>query len=109
LIDKMSVNHDELGIFWDVFEYNYLDPFNMLNQLFNPSSPFNSANVNDTWLNNKITEAQQTTNEANRHDLYKLIQWHLTEVLYPHCFGFHPNIVFVHYSLTLEFKNIFYI
>lgn len=97
-LDKKYMNHDELGIFWDVFEYDYLDPFNMLNQLFNPISPFNSANVNDTWLNNKIAEAQQTSNEAIRDDLYQSIQWYLTEVLYPHCFGFHPKIVFVHYA-----------
>ncbi|NHJ19766.1 MAG: ABC transporter substrate-binding protein [Candidatus Lokiarchaeota archaeon] len=95
-LDKMYVNHDDLGIFWDVFEYDYLDPYNLLNQLFNPTSSFNSANVNDTWLNNKINEAQQTTNEAIRDDLYQSIQWYLTEVLYTHCLGYHPNIVYIH-------------
>lgn len=95
-LDKMYANHDELGIFWDVFEYDYFNPFSILNELFNPALSSNSANINDTWLNNKIAEALQTPDEAIRNYIYKSIQWYLTEVLYPHCFGYHPNIVFVH-------------
>lgn len=94
--NKLYLFHDQLGIYWSDYNPSYLDPFDIFNLLFNPSSSFNSAQVNDTWLNSKLKEALLTINDVVRNNIYKLIQWYLAEIQFVHCFGIHPKITAVY-------------
>jgi len=93
---KLFVDHDELHLFWIGWGADYKDPFNMLDYLFNPTSYANSAQVNDTRLNTMMALALETTDDNARNTIYKNIQWYMANRLYPHCFGFHPEITYVH-------------
>ncbi|MFX1499066.1 MAG: ABC transporter substrate-binding protein [Promethearchaeota archaeon] len=93
---KLFVDQEELGLFWTGFAPTYLDPFNMLDPLFNPASSYDSAQVNDTKLNGMIALAVQTTDDNARNTIYKNIQWYLANRLYPHCFGYNAKITYVH-------------
>jgi ABC-type transport system substrate-binding protein len=86
-------NWNYVGIFWVGWGPDYLDPFNMLDPLFNPLSASNVAYVNDTWLNTQMALALKTTNDDSRNAIYKNIQWFLANSLYPHAFGYYPKIV----------------
>jgi ABC-type transport system substrate-binding protein len=88
-----EINWNTVGIYWAGWGPDYLDPFNMLDPLFNPLSASNVAYVNDTWLNSQIALALKTTNDDSRNVIYKNIQWYLANSLYPHAFGYYPKIV----------------
>ena len=88
-----EINWNTVGIYWAGWGPDYLDPFNMLDPLFNPLSASNVAYVNDTWLNSQIALALKTTNDDSRNVIYKNIQWYLANSLYPHPFGYYPKIV----------------
>jgi peptide/nickel transport system substrate-binding protein len=95
-LNALYVDHDSLGIYWVGWGPDYLDPFNMLDPLFNPASSSDSAQVDDAYLNTQLALALQTTDDTARNNIYKNIQWYLAEVLYPHAFGYHPKITTVH-------------
>jgi len=99
-INKLYSFHDQLELFWIGWGPDYLDPFNMLYTLFNPTSNWNSAQVNDAKLNTMMATALATTDDTNKNNIYKNIQWYLAERLYPHCFGYHGKITYV-YSANL--------
>jgi len=88
-----EINWNTVGIYWVGWGPDYLDPFNILDPLFNPLSASNRAHVNDTWLNAQLALALKTTNDDARNEIYKRIQWYLANSLYPHAFGYHPKIV----------------
>ena len=75
---------------------DYLDPFNMLDPMFNPLSGSNAAQVNDTTLNAMMALALETTDDAARNDFYKDIQWYMSEVGYFHAYLYHTKIFYVH-------------
>ena len=75
---------------------DYLDPFNMLDPMFNPLSRSNSAQVNDTTLNAMMALALETTDDAARNAIYKDIQWYMSEVGYFHAYLYHSKIIFIH-------------
>jgi ABC-type transport system substrate-binding protein len=93
---KLFSDQEELGLFWMSWAPNFKDPFNMLDPLFNPVSSANSAQVNDTKLNTMMTLALETTDDTTRNRIYKNIQWYLANRLYPHCFGYHGKLYYVH-------------
>ncbi|MFW9782735.1 MAG: ABC transporter substrate-binding protein, partial [Candidatus Heimdallarchaeota archaeon] len=93
---KLFGDYDELGLFWIGWGPDYKDPFNMLDPLFNPGSYANSAQVDDTKLNNMMATALATTDDTARNNIYKNIQWYLANRLYPHCFGYHGKVTTVH-------------
>jgi peptide/nickel transport system substrate-binding protein len=93
---KLFEDQDELHLFWVGWGPDYKDPFNMLDQLFNPTSYANSAQVNDTKLNAMLVLALQTTDDTARNIIYKNIQWYLANRLYPHCFGYHSKMFYAH-------------
>ena len=88
----LEPNYDIIGLFFGAWWPDYLDPFNMINPLFNPLSPAFSAHINDTWLNTQLTLALKTTNDDSRNEIYKNIQWYLADSLYPHAFCYHLKI-----------------
>ena len=76
------------GFFWIGWGPDYLDPFNMLDPLFNPASGANSAQVNDTWLNAKMASALSETDDNARNDIYKSIQWYMAARGFFHALSF---------------------
>lgn len=89
---------NNLGIYAIGWAPDYLDPFNMLDPLLNPISGSNSAQVNDTYLNNLMTTALSTTDETTRNNLYKHIQWYFaTEGLF-HAPLYHSKVLYAHAS-----------
>ncbi|MFX1498050.1 MAG: ABC transporter substrate-binding protein [Promethearchaeota archaeon] len=97
---KLFVDQNELDLFWVGWAPDYLDPFNMLDPLFNPAAYTNSAQVDDSKLNAMMDLALFTTDDMARNAIYKNIQSYLAERLYPHCFGFNSKITYV-YSANL--------
>jgi ABC-type transport system substrate-binding protein len=95
-LKKLFINYDKLDLYWGGWAPDYLDPFNMLNPLFNPLSYSNIAQVNDTTLTDLMVLALTIVDDTARNNIYKHIQWYLEESLYPHAFGYHLKIVFVH-------------
>ena len=95
-LDALYIYQSELGIYWVGWGPDYLDPFNMLDPLFDPLSSSDSAQVDDAYLNAQLALALQTTNQVARNNIYKHIQWYLADVLRPHAFGYHPLITTVH-------------
>ncbi|TFG13184.1 MAG: ABC transporter substrate-binding protein [Promethearchaeota archaeon] len=95
-LNKLYVFPNLLGIYWVGWGPDYLDPFNMLDPLFNPLSSADSAQVDDAWLNSQMATALNTPDDTARNNIYKLVQWYLAEKLRPHAFGYHPKITTVH-------------
>jgi ABC-type transport system substrate-binding protein len=93
--------YDSLQLYWVGWGPDYMNPWNMLDPLFNPLSTSNSAQVDDahlTWLMGKaITE----TNPANQTWIFKQILGNLTGRIYAHVYGYHPLITEV-YSADLR-------
>jgi ABC-type transport system substrate-binding protein len=97
-LTKLYVNHNQLGLYWVGWGPDYLDPFNMLDPLFNPASSSDSAQVDDAYLNSQLELALKTTDQTARDNIYKHIQYYLANVLYPHAFGYHPKLTAIHGS-----------
>ncbi|MFX1355115.1 MAG: ABC transporter substrate-binding protein, partial [Promethearchaeota archaeon] len=105
---KLFEDQDELRLFWIGWGPNYKDPHDMLDYLFNPNRIYNplfdsdynyytnSAQVNDTKLNDMLDLALQTIDDTARNTIYKNIQWYISNRLYPHCFGYHSKVTYVH-------------
>jgi ABC-type transport system substrate-binding protein len=70
-------DYDDLGLFPMGWYPDYLDPYNMLDPLFNPVLGSNFGQVNDTWLNTRMAEALAETDDNARNDIYKNIQWYM--------------------------------
>jgi peptide/nickel transport system substrate-binding protein len=95
-LDALYVHHDRLGLYWVGWGPDYLDPFNMLDPLFNPASTSDSAQVDDPTLNSLMHTALQTTDQVARDNIYKHIQYYLANVLYVHAFGYHGKLNAIH-------------
>jgi len=112
----VGINVIEIGITWEAYldllfdtpEYlglyaigwapDYLEPFNMLDPLFNPASDSNSAGVDDPWLNAQMALALTTTDDTARNDIYKSIQWYMAEVGFFHAYLYHSRVTAVYQS-----------
>lgn len=104
-------------IHWFSWTPDYLDPMNTFLSLFSNSSipdnwieltynnRLNLAFVNDSWLEQKITQALKETNNTVRNIIYSEIQHYLAEELFPHAFGFHSKLYFVH---SADLRNVPY-
>ncbi|MFX1402409.1 MAG: ABC transporter substrate-binding protein [Promethearchaeota archaeon] len=95
-LDRLFNRHDYLELFWICWGPYYKEPFDMLDHLFNPISYANSAQVNDTKLNTMMALALETTDDTARNTIYKNIQWYLANRLFPHCFGYHQQVYYIH-------------
>ena len=72
------------------------DPFYIFNELFNPNSNGNIAQVDDPWLTNQFSLALNTINDSLRNTIYKDIQGYITETGFFYAPLFHPKIWFIH-------------
>ena len=86
----------DYGIFAFGWCPDYLDPYNMLDPLFNPISDSNSCKVNDTWLNTRMAEALAETDDNARNDIYKNIQWYMATQGFFHAPLYHSKVISVH-------------
>ncbi|MHA1747586.1 MAG: ABC transporter substrate-binding protein [Promethearchaeota archaeon] len=89
-------DYDHLGLFVIGWAPDYLDPYNMLDPLFNPASSSNSAQVNDAKLNTMMASALSETNEAARNIIYQNIQGYMADYGFFHIPLYHPKVTYVH-------------
>lgn len=95
-VTRLFGEFNKLELYYIGWAPDYVEPYSMFGPLFDPISSYNTAQVNDTWLNTKMSEVLGTHNDFLRDDIYKSIQSYMAEVLYPHCFISHPKIISVH-------------
>lgn len=88
--------YDSLQLYWVGWGPDYMNPWNMLDPLYNPLSTSNSAQVNHANLTFLMGEAITEGDPANQTWIFKQILKTLTEEVYPHVFGFHPLITEVY-------------
>jgi ABC-type transport system substrate-binding protein len=74
---------------------DYLDPYNMIDPLFNPVSTSNSAQVNDSVLLAMMASALSTTDDTARNNIYKDIQWHIASNFF-HIPIYHSLVTYTH-------------
>jgi len=98
-------DYDHLEIFSIRWAPDYLEPFNMIDPIFNPASSSNSAQVNDTYLNTQMALALNTTDDTARNNIYKDIQRYMAEIGYFHAYFYHPEVTYVHLN---EIKGVPY-
>jgi ABC-type transport system substrate-binding protein len=84
---------------------DYLDPYNILQKLYDPLSSLNSAQVNDTNLNEMMKLALETTNDDARNIIYKNIQGYMAEQGYYNAPLYQTKIFYVH---SADLRNVPY-
>jgi len=94
--DIVQYSKHKLNLFSYGWVPDYLDPFNMFEPLFSNSSDFNVASVNDPWLQTKLAEVIETTDDSVRNSIFHDIQIHFSSSLYPHAFLFHYRKYFIY-------------
>jgi ABC-type transport system substrate-binding protein len=87
---------NNLGLFTFGRSPDYLEPFNLLEPMFGHLSSSNSAQVNDSKLNAMMDLALETTDDGIRNDIYKNIQWYISNKGYFHAPLYHKKIFYVH-------------
>jgi peptide/nickel transport system substrate-binding protein len=92
---------DVLGIFAIGWAPDYLDPYNMIDPLFNPVSSSNSAQVNDTHLLDLLGQALNETDTNARNTIYQEIQWYMATSGFFHAPLYHSKVV------TVGLSNIY--
>ena len=95
-LEYLFDDYDHLGVFAIGWAPDYLDPFNMLDPLFNPVSGSNSGQVNDQWLTDKMTSALSETDDNARNIIYKDIQWYMATQGFFHAPLYHSKVTSVH-------------
>jgi ABC-type transport system substrate-binding protein len=88
-------DYDHLGIYAIGWAPDYLDPYNMLDPLFNPASSSNSAQVDDAHLNALMASALAETDEGARNTIYQNIQGYLARMQF-HAPLYHSRSVYTH-------------
>ena len=91
-------DYDHLGLFAIGWAPDYLDPYNMLDPLFNPVSSSNSAQVNDTKLVAMLGNALAETDVTARNIIYQNIQGYMADFGFFHIPLYHSKVVSVHLS-----------
>jgi peptide/nickel transport system substrate-binding protein len=75
-------DYDHLGVYAIGWGPDYLDPYNMLDPLFNPASSSNSAQVDDAHLNAMMAAALSETDETARNTIYQNIQGYIARMVF---------------------------
>jgi ABC-type transport system substrate-binding protein len=88
-------DYDHLGVYAIGWGPDYLDPYNMLDPLFNPASSSNSAQVDDPHLNSLMAAALAETNEAARNIIYQNIQGYLSRMQF-HAPLYNSKVLYTH-------------
>ena len=99
----INTDHDALGLSAIGCSIDYLEPFNILQKLYYPSSPLNIAQVNDTRLNEMMNLALETPNDDERNTIYKNIQGYMAERGFFHAPLYHSKIYYAHSATLRDF------
>ena len=91
-----NISIDKLELFPDYIKPDYLDPYNIFQKALHPLSTSNSAQVNDTRLNNMMNLALNTTDDTLRDSIYKNIQGYIATQGYFIVPLFYPKLTFAH-------------
>ena len=102
--DPMIYYYEHLDLTATGWAPDYLEPYSMLDPLFNPISISNIAFVNDSKLNTMMALALETTNDTSRNIIYKDIQGYLTETCF-HVPLYHSEVILVH---SMDLRNVPY-
>jgi peptide/nickel transport system substrate-binding protein len=84
---------DHLELYAIGWAPDYLEPYNMLDPLFNPMSGSNSAQVNDTVLNGLMASALTETDTVARDNIYKHIQTYMATTGFNHIPLYHSRVI----------------
>ncbi|MHA1457472.1 MAG: hypothetical protein ACTSR5_16110, partial [Promethearchaeota archaeon] len=95
-LDYLFDDYNHLGLFAIGWAPDFLDPYNMLDPLFNPASSSNSAQVNDAKLNTMMAACLAETDDLARNILYQNIQGYMTDYGFFHIPLYHSKITYVH-------------
>lgn len=68
---------DHLEVYAIGWAPDYLDPYNMIDPLFNNASTSNSAQINDPYLQSLMADALAETDATARQNIYKDLQYYL--------------------------------
>jgi ABC-type transport system substrate-binding protein len=85
-LNKLYNTPEELGIFAIGWMADYNDPSNFINPLFSNTSMSNAAQVNDPWLQEKMSDGLMESNELIRETIYHDIQDYIATDLMPWAF-----------------------
>jgi len=96
LYNRVPGGWDHLGLYAIGWAPDYLEPFNMLDPLFNPNSGSNSAQVNDTTLNTMMADALVETDPVARNNIYKDIQSYMATRGFNHLPLYHSKVIGLH-------------
>ncbi len=94
---------DHLELYVIGWAPDYLEPYNMLDPLFNPISGSNSAQVNDPTLNALMAAALTETDLVARDTIYKHIQSYMATQSFNHIPLYHTKIVYAHSNNLTNF------
>ena len=97
---KLNEKKNRLSLYWMGWISDYKDSYNTLGPLMYSTSSYNSAQVNDSWIDTKLEEALETTDDSARNTIYHDIQINVSSYLYPYVSVFHKRIFFV-YNINL--------
>ena len=95
LLEIVWMTWDQYSIYTSGWGPDYLDPYNMLDPLFNPASSSNSAQVDDAHLNILMATALAETDEAARNIIYQNIQGYLSRKQF-HVPLYNSKILYTH-------------
>ena len=90
--------YDSLQLYWVGWGPDYMNPWNMLDPLFNPLSTSNSAQVDHATLTSLMDDAIKASDPDEQTWIFKQILGNLTGEVYAHVYGFHPLITEVYSS-----------
>jgi len=96
LYDVGTEGWDHLELYAIGWAPDYLEPYNMLDPLFNPNSGSNSAQVNDLVLNALMAAALTETDTVARDNIYKHIQSYMATTGFNHIPLYHTKVTYVH-------------
>ena len=94
-LDLLFDRHNELELFFIGWMPDYLDPWNMLDPLFNPASGSNSGQVDDQYLTDLLQDMVEELDPTTRNNLFKHAQWYYAENSF-HIYAYHPTVTVVH-------------
>ncbi|MHA1767691.1 MAG: ABC transporter substrate-binding protein [Promethearchaeota archaeon] len=89
-LSKLFGDPDQLGLYLIGWMPDYNDPSNFINPLMSPTSSSNSAQVNDTHLNDLMAQGLREPDVEERAKIYEDIQHYIAEDLMPWVFITYP-------------------
>ncbi|MFX0139495.1 MAG: ABC transporter substrate-binding protein [Candidatus Hodarchaeota archaeon] len=100
-----SAGWDSLQLYTIGWQPDFNDPSNFVNPLFSNTSIFNSAQVNDPYLQNLMEQGLAETNSVTREAIYDEIQRYLVEDLRPHAWLLVSDVITAHHIKLTGFQQ----